>query len=260
MSRVIYWVSLIFGTVFLVAPLISIWPLSVNTSSFLTYPLEGFTTRWFADVMSGPQWIEPFKNSLKVALGVVVVASVIGGLAAMGVMMMGKGAQIVLSALFISPIIVPSIVIAVAFAYSFGRVGIGGGYLSLVVSHSILATPLVFLSVFTSLRGLDLNLDLAGSSLGASRLYRFRTITLPLAAPGFAAGAVFAFIASFDEVVVALFLADPSATTLPIAIFSGLRDRLEPSIVVVAVLLSALSLVLMWMMSHIQKRVSSLRP
>jgi putative spermidine/putrescine transport system permease protein len=122
-----------------------------------------------------------------------------------------------------------------------------------VLAHSILAAPLVFLSVMTSLRGLDPDLDRAAASLGASRRHRFMTVTLPLAAPGFMAGALFAFTTSFDEVVAALFLASPESTTLPVMLFSGLRDRLQPTLVVVALLLSLISFALLALMHWLQQ-------
>ena len=257
MSRVIFWSTVTFCTAFLALPLLLVWPLAFNTSSFLTYPLEGLTLDWFHQVLTQPTWVNAFLNSLKVALGAMTLALAIGGLAATGVILVPRALQMVLTALFISPIVVPTVVVGVAFAYAFGRAGIGGGYFSLVLAHAVLGAPLVFLSVLTSLRGLDANLDLAGASLGASRAYRFRTITLPLALPGYAGGAVFAFITSFDEVVVALFLADPGSTTLPIALFAGLRDRLQPSIVVVAVLLSAVSLLFLVLLRRLQMRVAA---
>ncbi|WP_438755136.1 ABC transporter permease [Pararhizobium sp. O133] len=259
MSRVIYWVSICFCAGFLILPLLLVWPLAFNDSSFLSYPMEGFTLDWFAKVLTEPTWTNALWNSVQVAIGSMILAILIGGLAATGVILTSGGMQMVLSALFVSPMVVPSVVLGVAFTYAFGRVGIGGGYFSLVLAHSILGAPLVFLSVITSLRGLDPNLDLAGASMGASRLYRFATITLPLAAPGFAAGALFAFITSFDEVVMALFLADPASTTLPIALFAGLRDRLEPTIVVVALLLSLVSLLVLLLISRLQKRNAATR-
>ncbi|HTO34322.1 MAG TPA: ABC transporter permease [Pararhizobium sp.] len=259
MSRVIYWVSICFCAGFLILPLLLVWPLAFNDSSFLSYPMEGFTLDWFVKVLTEPTWTNALWNSVQVAIGSMILAILIGGLAATGVILTSGGMQMVLSALFVSPMVVPSVVLGVAFTYAFGRVGIGGGYFSLVLAHSILGAPLVFLSVFTSLRGLDPNLDLAGASMGASRLYRFATITLPLAAPGFAAGALFAFITSFDEVVMALFLADPASTTLPIALFAGLRDRLEPTIVVVALLLSLVSLLVLLLISRLQKRNAATR-
>lgn len=257
MSRFIYWVSLTCSVAFLALPLLFVLPLAFNTSSFLTYPMEGFTFDWFQQVFTHELWINAFYNSIKVACGAMVVAVVVGGLAAMGVMLTGKLTQIVLSGLFISPLILPSIVIGVAFAYSFGRVGLSGSYLSLVLAHAILGVPLVFLSVMTSLKGLDPALDSAAASLGASRSHRFWHVTLPLTAPGFLAGALFAFITSFDEVVVALFLVSPESTTLPIALFASLRDRLQPTIVVIALLLSLVSLVFLLILGWAQNRVNA---
>lgn len=254
MSRVIYWTSVVLCLGFLALPLLLVLPLAFNTSSFLTYPMEGFTFAWFAEVFGQPTWTHAIWNSVKVAFGAMILAVLIGGMAATGVILTGRWAQVVLSALFISPLVIPSIVIAVAFAYAFGRAGLSGSYAGLVLAHAILGAPLVFLSVLTSLRGLDPDLDRAAASMGASRLHRFRHVTLPLAAPGFLAGALFAFITSFDEVVVALFLAAPESTTLPIALFAGLRDRLQPTIVVVALMLSLVSLLFLLALARMQKR------
>ena len=254
MSRVIYWVSLILSLLFLALPLLLVLPLAFNESSFLTYPMEGFTLDWFRIAFTQPPWMPAFLNSLRVGLGAAVVAMVIGGLAAVGTMLSGRFGQLVLSGLFISPLVIPSVVLGVAFTYAFGRAGFGGGYLSLVLAHAILGAPLVFLSVMTSLKGLDPELERAAASMGASRLYRFRTVTLPLAAPGFLTGALFAFVTSFDEVVVALFLAAPQSTTLPIALFSGLRDRLEPTIIAVALMLSLISLLFLLVVNRLQQR------
>ncbi|MDR0810049.1 MAG: ABC transporter permease [Gemmobacter sp.] len=259
MSRTIYWGSLVLSLSFLALPLLLVLPLAFNTSSFLIYPMEGFTFRWFAEVFGQATWTSAIMNSIRVALGAMVLAVLIGGLAATGAILTGRVAQVLLSALFVSPLVIPSIVVAVAFAYAFGRAGLSGSYLSLMLAHAILGAPLVFLSVLTSLRGLDPALDQAAASMGASRLHRFRHVTLPLAAPGFLAGALFAFITSFDEVVVALFLAAPESTTLPIALFAGLRDRLQPTIVVVALMLSLVSLAFLLVLGWMQKRTATSR-
>lgn len=254
MSRAIYWASLSLAFVFLVLPLVVVLPLAFNDSTFLTYPMEGFSVRWFEEFFTAPPWLYTLGNSVKVALGTTVVAVLVGGLAAMGTMLAGKWGQIVLSALFVSPVVIPSVVLGVAMAYAFGRVGLGSSYYALVLAHTILAAPLVFLSVMTSLKGLDPELERAAASLGASRWYRFRTVTLPLAMPGFATGALFAFITSFDEVVVALFIASPESQTLPITLFSSLRDRLQPTIVVVALLLSIVSCLFILALNRLQRR------
>lgn len=253
MSRFIYWISLTISIAFLALPLLLVLPLAFNDSSFLTYPMEGFTFDWFYHVYQEAIWSKALLNSLVVALGAMIVATLIGGLAAIGVLLTGRLAQVILTALFVSPLVLPSIVIGVAFAYSFGRMMIAGSYTSIILAHAILGAPLVFLSVMTSLKLLNPDLDRAAASLGASRTHRFWRITLPLTAPGFIAGAIFAFITSFDEVVVALFLVSPDTTTLPIALFASLRDRLQPTIVVVALLLSIVSFLFLLFLNWAQK-------
>lgn len=253
MSRFIYWISLTISIAFLALPLLLVLPLAFNDSSFLTYPMEGFTFDWFYHVYQEAIWSKALLNSLIVALGAMIVATLIGGLAAIGVLLTGRLAQVILTALFVSPLVLPSIVIGVAFAYSFGRMMIAGSYTSIILAHAILGAPLVFLSVMTSLKLLNPDLDRAAASLGASRTHRFWRITLPLTAPGFIAGAIFAFITSFDEVVVALFLVSPDTTTLPIALFASLRDRLQPTIVVVALLLSIVSFLFLLFLNWAQK-------
>lgn len=259
MSKVIYWTTLTISFLFLVLPLIVVLPLAFNDSTFLNYPMEGFTFRWFSVVFDSPSWLSGLMNSLRVAIGATIAALLIGGLAAMGTILLGRVGQAVATALFVSPLIIPSVVMGLAMAYAFARAGISGGYLSLVLAHSILGAPLVFLSVMTALKGLDPELDRAASSLGASRWYRFRTVILPLTAPGFMTGALFAFITSFDEVVVALFLASPQSQTLPTVLFASLRDQLQPTLVVVALLLSIISCLFILALNALQKRTAAAR-
>ncbi|WP_415184835.1 ABC transporter permease [Phaeovulum sp.] len=254
MSKIIYTVSASLAVLFLVLPLLIVLPLAFNDSTFLNYPMEGFTLNWFHEVLTRAPWLFALGNSFKVALGAMVLALLIGGTAAMGTMASRKATQIVLSVLFISPLVIPSVVIGVAMYYAFARIGASGTYISLILAHSILGAPLVFLSVMTGLKGLNPELDRAGASMGASRWYRFRTVTLQLTLPSFLTGALFAFITSFDEVVVALFLASPETMTLPKVLFSSLRDRLEPTIVVVALMLSVVSMVFIALMGWLQKR------
>ena len=258
MSRFIYSFSIIVSIVFLAVPLMIVFPLAFNTSSFLSYPMDGFTFKWFEMVFAEQWWTSAFINSVKVAAGVVVFSLLIGGLAALGVMLVGRTLEYVLYGLFISPLIMPSIVLGVALAYFFGGLGLGGSYWALVLAHSLLGIPMVFLSVMTSLKGLDPALDQAAASLGASRTHRFWNVTFPLTIPGFLAGGLFAFIISFDEVVIAMFLVAPDSTTLPITLYSSLRDRLQPTIVAVAFLLSVISflflLALGWAQNFDRKR------
>lgn len=253
MSRVFYVVFVSAGFVFLVLPLLIVLPLAFNDSSILNYPMPGISLRWFEVAAGQDIWLSATFNSFRVATGAMILSLLVGGLAAMGVMASSRLTATILSALFLSPLIVPSVVMAVAMFYMFARFGIGSGYLSLIIAHSIMGAPLVFLSAMSSLKGLNPELERAAASMGAGHIFRFRTVVLPLAAPGFVIGALFAFITSFDEVVVALFLASPQSQTLPIALFAALRDRLEPTLVVVALLLTVISLAFLWVVSRLQK-------
>ncbi len=258
MSRIIMALSVGFGLVFLIVPLAIIMPLAFNGGSYLSYPLEGLSLRWFGAVLHNPPWLAAIGNSFRVALGATALALVIGGLAAIGTMASRRLTAIALWALFGSPLAVPSIVMAVAFYFAFARLGLNGTYLSLVVAHALLGAPLVFVSVLNSLKGLPPELDQAAASLGASRWMRFRTVILPLTLPGFLTGAIFAFVTSFDEVVIALFLVSPETQTLPIALFAALRDRLEPTLVVVALSLTLLSGLLIFALSRLRRSAATL--
>lgn len=254
MSRVAYAASVTFAVLFLVVPLLFVLPLAFNSGSYLSYPMDGLSLKWFRVIFEGEgPWLFALENSVKVALGAMVVAVFVGGAAALGVMSSSRLTTIVVSALFVSPLVVPTVVLGVAIYFVFASLSMTGTYISLVFAHGVLGTPLVFMSVMNSLKGIDPSLDLAGASLGASSWFRLRTITLPLALPGFVFGALFAFIISFDEVVLTLFLSSPKIQTLPIELFSHLRDKLEPTLVAVALLLTLVSMCILLTWSILQK-------
>lgn len=256
MSRLVYTCGVGFGLAFLILPLAVVMPLAFNGGNYLSYPLEGLSLRWFGVVLHEAPWLSAIANSFRVALGATAISVVVGGLAALGTMASSRLTAVVLSLLFVSPLAVPSIVLAVALYFAFARVGMTGGYGALVLAHALLGAPLVFVSVMNSLKGLPPELDQAAASMGASRLMRFRTVTLPLTLPGFLTGAIFAFVTSFDEVVIALFLVSPETQTLPIALFAALRDRLEPTLVVVALLLTLFSTLFILALSRLRRAAS----
>lgn len=257
MSKIIYATTVFVALGFMILPLFIVLPLAFNDSAFLGYPFKGFSWRWFEVVFSQSHWRISALNSLIVATGATAFSLVVGGFAAMGVMASSRLAALVLTALFISPLVMPSIVLAIGIFYVFAAIGLNGGFVSLILAHTVLGAPLVFLSAISSLKGLNPELDRAGASMGASRSYRFFSIILPLTAPGYLVGALFAFITSFDEVVIALFLSSPRSQTLPVALFTGLRDRLEPTLVVIAVLLTMMSMGFLWLLARLQKTQNS---
>lgn len=237
-ARILYVVLVTAALLFLLAPILAVIPLAFNSGSFLSYPLDGLSLRWFEVLLTTPPWIMALGNSVKIALGAMVIAVLLGGIAAVGLHAVPAAWRIVVGALFMSPLLVPTVVLSVGLFFLFARIGLVGHPLSLMLAHALLGFPLVFISVAAALRGIDANLDLAASAMGASAWYRFWTVTFPLALPGFWTGAIFAFMTSFDEVIIALFLTSPESTTLPVVLFSSLRDKLQPTIVAVAVVLT----------------------
>jgi putative spermidine/putrescine transport system permease protein len=236
---------------FLLLPIAVIVPLSFSSSSFLVYPVPGWSLHWYRELFASPEWLRAARNSFIVAPAATLVATVLGTLAAVGLARArfpGKG---LLLAVLIAPMIVPIVVVGVGTYLFFARIGLSDSYLGLIVVHAALGTPFVLTTVSATLQGFDLNLVRASRSLGASPLETFFRVTLPLIAPGVVSGALFAFATSFDEVVVTLFLAGPSQVTLPRQMFTGIRENITPVIAAVATLLivftTALMLALEWL-------------
>src|SRR5262249_53127553 len=186
--------------VFLVAPILIIVPLSFSSGSFFYYPLPGFSLRWFEDFFSSSFWLPSLKNSLIVGVSATVLATILGTLAALGIWRARFPAQALVLALLISPMVVPTIIVAVGLYFAFAPLGLTDGYLGLILAHTTLGVPFVVVTVLASLSTFDRTLVRAAESLGAAPLTTFRRVTMPLILPGVASGAVFAFAASFDEV------------------------------------------------------------
>ncbi|ADP13130.1 Putative ABC-like transporter permease [Erwinia sp. Ejp617] len=244
---------------FLIVPVLTIVPLSFNASSFLSYPLSGFSLRWYRTFFHSQEWLGALGNSLLVAPLATLLATALGVLAAMGLVrgeFRGKG---VVMAIIISPMVAPVVIIAVGMFFFFARLSLLNSYLGLVLAHALLGVPFVVITVVAVLKSYDTNLSRAAASLGASPLRVFRKVTLPLIAPGVFSGALFAFAASFDEVVVTLFLASPSQRTLPIQMFAGIRENLDPTIAAAASLMIGASLILLIVMEILRRRGEKMR-
>ncbi|UDJ85632.1 ABC transporter permease [Erwinia amylovora] len=244
---------------FLIVPVLTIVPLSFNASSFLSYPLSGFSLRWYQTFFHSQEWLGALGNSLLIAPLATLLATVLGVMAAMGLVrgeFRGKG---VVMAIIISPMVAPVVIIAVGMFFFFARLSLLNSYLGLVLAHALLGMPFVVITVMAVLKSYDTNLSRAAASLGASPLRVLRKVTLPLIAPGVFSGALFAFAASFDEVVVTLFLASPSQRTLPIQMFAGIRENLDPTIAAAASLMIGASLVLLIVMEMLRRRGERMR-
>ncbi len=237
--------------VFLLLPILVIIPLSFSDSSFLVYPIQGFSLRWYQNLMASDDWMRAAKNSFIVAPAATVIATVLGTLAAVGLNKANFRGKALLMAVLISPMIVPVVVVGVGVYLFFAQIGLSDTYLGLILAHAALGAPFVVTTVLATLQGFNHNLVRASLSLGATPLHTFFRITLPVIAPGLISGALFAFTTSFDEVVLTLFVAGPGQATLPRQMFAGIKDNINPTIAALATILiifsTCLLLVLEWL-------------
>ncbi|WP_163559332.1 ABC transporter permease [Halomonas sp. NO4] len=244
---------------FLITPVLVIIPLSFSSGSFLTYPLPGLSLRWYQEIFSAGPWLDSLKNSLIVAPLATLLAMAFGTLAAVGLNRADFPGKGVILALLISPMVVPLVIVAVGMYFFFAQVGLLNSYTGLVLAHTVLGVPFVVITVNATLQGFDFNQMRAGASLGASPLRVFFTVVLPQIVPGVVSGGLFAFATSFDEVVVALFIASPTERTLPIQMFSGIRENISPAIAAMATVLIVLSTLLLVTMELLRRRSERLK-
>ncbi len=244
---------------FLVAPILIIVPLSFSAGSFFYYPLPGFSLRWYQDFFASSFWLPSVWNSLLVGASATILATALGTLAALGLWRTRFPAQGLLLAVLISPMVVPVIIVAVGVYFAFAPIGLTDGYAGLILAHTTLAAPFVVVTVLATLSGFDRTLLRAAANLGARPLTAFRRVMLPLILPGVLSGAVFAFAASFDEVVVALLIAGPGQRTLPRQMFAGINDNISLTITAAATMLITLSLAFMALVTWLQRRGERLR-
>jgi putative spermidine/putrescine transport system permease protein len=247
------------GFLFLIGPIIAIIPISFSAGSHLNYPLPGLSLRWFEEIFVPYPWMLALENSVIVAVSTTILATILGTLAAYGLTSVEFRFKPLVMALLLSPMMVPLVITALAVYFFFARIGLIGTHVGLILAHTVLALPFVVITVTATLQGFDRTLVRAAESLGARPLTAFFSVTLPLISPGVISGAIFAFVTSFDEIVVALFIASPAQFTLPRQLFSGLRDHLDPSIVAVATLLIVISVSLLAVVELLRWRTDRLR-
>jgi putative spermidine/putrescine transport system permease protein len=269
--RIWHYTYLIFcGLVFffLIAPLFVILPLSFNAEQYIHFSAkmlaldpEGFSLRWYEDMIFGTKnpWGLATKNSLIIAFFATIGSTILGTVAALGLSSRHMPYKAAFMALLISPMIVPLIISGTAIFFFMAKVGLAATHTGIVLSHIILGTPFVVITVTATLSGFDHSVTRAAASLGSNPVNTFMKITLPLIMPGVISGALFAFVTSFDEVVVVLFLAGLENTTIPIQMWVGLREQLSPTIMAVATCLIVMSTLILVTAELLRRRSERLR-
>jgi putative spermidine/putrescine transport system permease protein len=243
---------------FLLLPILVIIPLSFSDSTFLVYPIHGFSMRWYQNLVHSEEWVSAAKNSFIVAPLATVLATILGTLAAVGLNKADFHGKGLLMAVLISPMVVPVVVVGVGVYLFFAQIGLSDSYTGLILAHAALGAPFVVTTVLATLQGFNQNLVRASLSLGANPLSTFFRITLPVIAPGLISGALFAFATSFDDVVVTLFVAGPGQATLPRQMFTGIKENISPTIAALATILIVFSTCLLLVLEWIRGRNKAL--
>ncbi|GAB5467482.1 MAG: ABC transporter permease [Rhodospirillales bacterium] len=240
--------------IFILAPILVILPMAFSEPAYLTFPPQGFTFDWFAKFFGDRRWMAATLFSFKIALLTALVTAVVGTMATYAMVRGSAGFGAVFQTLLISPIVVPHIVLAVALYLFFQRVGLSSTIAGYVLAHSVIAMPFVVFTVAAALSRVDPALEDAAMSCGASRFDAFRLVTVPIILPSILSGGLFAFILSFDEPVVAFFLAGVRDKTLPRMMFDNIEQNLTPIIPAIAVLLTLLSVAIILTAALLRRR------
>jgi len=251
---------------FLIAPIITIIPLSFNAENFFTFTPgmlaldpEAYSLRHYQDFFTSPDWQQAMWNSVRIAPVATFLSMTLGTLAAIGLSQSHVPFKGLIMAILISPMIVPLIISAAGMYFFYSRIGLQGTYWGVVLAHAALGIPFVIITVTATLVGFDRSLTRAAASLGANPVTTFFRVQMPLILPGVISGGLFAFITSFDEVVVVLFVGSAGQKTLPWQMFIGLREQISPTILAVATILVIISIMLLTVVEILRRRSERLR-
>ena len=245
LGRRLLWTYCVLILIFLCAPIAIIVVVSFNASEFIQFPPQSWSLRWYRNYFTGRQWVEPTLLSLRVAVVTMALATVLGTAAAIGLVRGRFRGRRALEFFFVSPMVVPTIVLAIGLYLLFARFRLVGQPLALYLAHTVVATPLVIVIVSAALRTADPAIELAARSLGASYFRTLWHVTLPAVLPAVISGAAFAFLVSFDEVVLAIFLGGPATTTLPKRMWESVRFEIDPTLTAISTLLVLIPVVLL---------------
>ncbi|MCG7333716.1 ABC transporter permease [Sporosarcina sp. ACRSM] len=231
--------------IFLLAPIIVILSSSLTKTEYIVFPPEGLTLRWYTELINHPEFMESLMLSVTVALGTALISMVIGTLASLAVVRHEFAAKALIVQLIGSPLLIPSVVFAVALLQFYSWIGMATSPFALIIGHVIISVPFVMRLVVASLVGFNQSIEQAAMNLGASNSRVFFQITLPVIKSGVIGGAIFAFITSFDDLTIALFIISTDVVTLPVRIFTYMQYQYDPIITSVSSVIIIITIVLM---------------
>lgn len=245
LGRQLLWTYCVLTLVFLCAPVLIVVVVSFNASEFIQFPPRAWSLRWYQNYFSARQWVEPTLLSLRIAFVTMVLSTVLGTTAAIGLTRGRFRGRRMLEFFFVSPMVVPTIVLAIGLYLLFARFKLVGKPLALYLAHTVVAAPLVIVIVSAALKTTDSAIELAARSLGAGYFRTLWHVTLPAILPAVVSGAAFAFLVSFDEVVLAIFLGGPATTTLPKRMWESVRYEIDPTLTAISTLLVIIPIVIL---------------
>lgn len=252
--------------VFLITPILVVMPLSFNAQDFFTFTPEmlrldpaGYSLKHYEDFFTSDQWQHSLRNSLIIAPIATIISVSLGTLAAIGLSQSHVPGRRAIMAILISPMIVPLIISATGMFFFYSQIGIQGKHAGVILAHAVLGVPFVIITVTATLVGFDRSLTRAAANMGADPVTTFFRVQMPLILPGVISGGLFAFITSFDEVVVVLFVGSAGQKTLPWQMFTGLREQISPTILAVATILVVVSIALLTTVELLRRRSERLR-
>jgi putative spermidine/putrescine transport system permease protein len=239
---------------FLIAPSLLVVPLSFSDSRYLTFPPPAWSTRWYEAYLSSVEWRDATVISFAAAILTMLLSTTFGTLAAYGLHALRARLSAIAYVAFLLPLLIPAILVAIGIFLFYAHIGLNNTLIGIVLAHSVMAMPLVVITVASSLKSYDMNQEMVARSLGASRPWAFLTVTLPQIKISVISGALLAFITSLDEVVISLFIAGGDKATLTRRMFNALRDEIDPTIAAISTLLIALSVLLLGLSQFLQSR------
>jgi ABC-type spermidine/putrescine transport system permease subunit II len=245
LGRRLLWTYGVLTLVFLCAPMVVVVVVSFNASEFIQFPPRAWSLRWYQNYFTARQWVEPTLLSLRIAAVTMVLSTLLGTAAAIGITRGRFRGRRALEFFFVSPMVVPSIVLAIGLYLLLARFKMVGQPVALYLAHTVVATPLVIVIVSAALRTTDQAIELAARSLGAGYVRALWYVTVPAILPAVISGAAFAFLASFDEVVLAIFLGGPATTTLPKRMWESVRFEIDPTLTAISTLLVLIPIVIL---------------